>query len=133
MGTVMKTFSVLSVLFHICYVQGALLHPDSEVVLGQGYAIPPFTLQRAGAAAAVQSIHRPRQVKVVKTFSEFDDPDGWNPVKEKYDKNDYNDRDLKGKKTVTGPPFGDIPESKKVDKTEAIKATNAWKPYYDSQ
>ena len=89
------------------YVQGALLHPDSEVVLGQGYAIPPFTLQRAGAAAAaVQSIHRPRQVKVVKTFSEFDDPDGWNPVKEKYNKNDFNDGDLKGKETVTGPPFG---------------------------
>ena len=59
-------------------VDSKLLHPSPTIILGQGYAIPPYIHRRG--AAAVPSVNRPRPIKVVKTISQFDEPDGWKPV-----------------------------------------------------
>jgi hypothetical protein len=88
------------------HIHSTLLHADSEVILGRGYAIPPF-LQRMGAAAALaQAIHRTRPVRVVKTLSQFDEPGGWKPVQEKYNKKDFADGNSREDQFVTGPPLG---------------------------
>jgi hypothetical protein len=88
------------------YVDSTLLHADPEVILGQGYAIPPY-IQRMGAAAAdAQAIHRTRPVKVVKTLSQFDERGGWKPVQEKYNKKDFENGFSREDHFVTGPPLG---------------------------
>ena len=90
----------------LSHVHSTLLHPEPEVVLGQGYAIPPY-IQRMGAPSAdVQAIHRPRPVKVVKTISQFDEPGGWKPVQEKYNEKDFEDGYSGEDHFVTGPPLG---------------------------
>jgi hypothetical protein len=88
------------------HVHSTLLHPDPDVILGQGYAIPPY-IQRMGAAAAdAQAIYRPRPAKVVKTVSQFDEPGGWKPVQETYNKKDFEDGFSRDNHFLTGPPLG---------------------------
>ena len=87
-------------------VHGALLHPDPEVVLGRGYAIPPFIQRMGSPSPAIQDIHLPRKIRVINSISQFDDPEGWKPVKEKYDEKDFEDGFKKDDKPVTGPPYG---------------------------
>merc|ERR1719320_704350 len=89
-----------------CVVHGALLHPDPEVVLGRGYAIPPFIQRMGSPSPAIQDIHMPRKVRVINSISQFDEPGGWKPVKEKYDEKDFEDGFKEDDKPVTGPPYG---------------------------
>ena len=83
-------------------VASKLLHPDPTIILGQGYAIPPYIHRRG--AAAVPSVNRPRPIKVVKSISQFDEPDGWKPVQEQYKHQDFGQS--REQQFVTGPPLG---------------------------
>merc|ERR1719376_1698220 len=127
-------YTVLSLLlsFHTCVVHGALLLPDPDVVLGRGYAMPPFIQRMGSPSPAIQEIHLPRKVKVVNSISEFDEPGGWKPVKEKYDEKDFEDGFKKDDETVTGPPYGDILVREENMKEETKSTVNSWKPYYDT-
>ena len=82
---------------------------DPEIIVGRGYAIPPY-IHRTGIATENRQtvpkprhVHRPRLARVIKTVSQFDEPGGWTPVLEKYH------LDTLGPTTqhfVTGPPLG---------------------------
>ena len=85
---------------------GAFLHVDPEVIIGQGYALPPYTHRVGSASADAQELHRHRPVKVVKTLSQFDEPGGWKPVLEKYDLDLF---DPATQQFFTGSPSGRIP------------------------
>jgi len=120
-----------TIVYNWCVVHGALLHPDPDVVLGRGYAMPPFIQRMGSPSPAIQEIHLPRKVKVVNSISEFDEPGGWMPVKEKYDEKDFEDGFKKDDETVMGPPYGDILVREENMNEETVSKVNLWKPYYD--
>ena len=82
------------------------LHVDPEVIIGKGYAIPPYIHRKGSASAEAQAIQRHRPAKVVKTVSQFDEPGGWKPVLEKYDMDLF---EPATQQFVTGSPSGRIP------------------------
>ena len=43
---------------------------------------------------------------MVKTVSQFEEPGGWKPVQDKYNKNDFEDGYSREDHFVTGPPLG---------------------------
>ena len=88
------------------FVVGAFLHVDPEVIIGQGYAIPPYIHRIWSVSADAQAIQRHRPAKVVKTVSQFDEPGGWKPVLEKYDMDLF---EPATQQFVTGSPSGRIP------------------------
>merc|ERR1712013_35950 len=105
--TVLFLYYFFTVIYN-CVVHGALLHPGPEVVLGRGYAIPPFIQRMGSPSPVIQDIHLPRKIRVINSISQFDEPGGWKPVKEKYDEKDFEDGFKRDDKPVTGPPYGDI-------------------------
>eukprot|EP00092_Neocalanus_flemingeri_P098782 GFUD01125976.1.p1 GENE.GFUD01125976.1~~GFUD01125976.1.p1 ORF type:complete len:184 (-),score=45.00 GFUD01125976.1:20-571(-) len=122
--------SFLTVLCCMSCVHSKLLKLDPEVILGHGYAIPPFIHRRGSAAAVVdQTVHRPRHTKVVKTISQFDEPGGWKPVQEQYKQKDFGHP--REQQIVSGPPLGDVMLKRKDVKTETYNSPNAWQPYYE--
>merc|ERR1712130_204243 len=111
-------------------LMGYYCSPPPEIVLGHGYAIPPYIHRMGSAGPAIQEIHQTGPVKVVKTVSQFDEPGGWKPVVEKYDEKDFEGGFKRDEETVTGPPFGDIEVGENDVKVEEATKVNSWKPYY---
>merc|ERR1711915_783467 len=132
----MMNINVILLLFNfICSVYPALLHVDPEVIVGRGYAAAPF-IHKKGAlmntgkgirdddSKLIQKVRKPRKVKIVKSFSEFDDPNGWAPVLKKYDLTEY--EPIK-QELVSGPPLGDLNEGTNFFQRK-VASSFSWSP-----
>jgi len=110
---------------------GKLLYQDPEVVIGDGFAVAPDIHRYGDPAADINEILPSRELKIVKSVSQFDDPNGWKPVKDPYITKDYTITHVNAPIFVTGAPYGDALIKKVQDSRQNMIIENSWKPFYN--